>query len=147
MDDLTASQVIELLGLTPHPEGGYYRENFRDDSAEISPSTAIYYLLEAGDCSQWHRVHGSAEVWHHYGGGPLALTLSANGHDAQSHRLGTNLNVGERPQIVVPAGWWQTAESLGHWTLVGCTVAPGFDFENFELAPPDWRPVPRPSSS
>ena len=127
METMTAAEVIELLQLRKHPEGGYFCETFRDEA-----STAIYYLLEAGDHSHWHRVHGSSEVWHHYAGGPLALTLSANGHDAESHRLGKHLDAGERPQITVPAGCWQTAESLGHWTLVGCTVAPGFDIKNFE---------------
>ncbi len=143
MDKMRATDVIQHFDMKPHPEGGYYNQTFRDENNE---STAIYYLLEAGDCSHWHRVHGSAEVWHHYAGGPLALTLSSNGHDAEAHRLGTNIIMGEKPQIVVPAGWWQTAESLGVWTLVGCTVAPGFDFENFEMAPPDWRPTPRTSS-
>ena len=138
MDHLSASEIVKLLDMQPHPEGGFYKETFRDDA-----STAIYYLLEAGDHSHWHRVHGSSEIWHHYAGGPLALTLSPNGHDAEAHRLGKSIDAGEKPQLVVPAGWWQTAESLGHWTLVGCTVAPGFDFENFEMAPDDWRPVPR----
>ena len=138
MDHLSATEIVNLLQMAPHPEGGYYKETFRDEA-----STAIYYLLEAGDHSHWHRVHGSSEIWHHYAGGPLALTLSPNGHDAEAHRLGKNIDAGEKPQLVVPAGWWQTAESLGHWTLVGCTVAPGFDFENFEMAPDDWRPVPR----
>ena len=138
MDHLSASEIVKLLDMQPHPEGGFYKETFRDDA-----STAIYYLLEAGDHSHWHRVHGSSEIWHHYAGGPLALTFSPNGHDAEAHRLGKSIDAGEKPQLVVPAGWWQTAESLGHWTLVGCTVAPGFDFENFEMAPDDWRPVPR----
>ena len=138
MDHLSASEIVKLLDMQPHPEGGFYKETFRDDA-----STAIYYLLEAGDHSHWHRVHGSSEIWHHYAGGPLALTLSPNGHDAEAHRLGKSIDAGEKPQLVVPAGWWQTAESLGHWTLVGCTVAPGFDFENFEMAPDDWRSVPR----
>jgi len=142
MNDLDSKAIIAELGMEPHPEGGYFVETFRDEG---NASTAIYYLLEAGDYSHWHRVHGSNEVWHHYAGGPLALTVSENGHDAQSFRLGNNLLGGERPQIVVPAGWWQTAESLGAWTLVGCTVAPGFDFENFEMAEPDWRPSPRPA--
>ena len=141
---MNAQQVIDQLGLKPHPEGGHYRETFRDIDDEGScASTAIYYLLEAGDVSRWHRVHGSAEVWHFYSGAPLALTVSANGHDAESFRLGSALTAGQLPQIVVPAGWWQTAESLGPWTLVGCTVAPGFDFRNFEMADETWRPVPR----
>lgn len=144
MDDLTAAEVVALLGLEPHPEGGHYRQTFRDAQGDEGrgASTAIYYLLAGGDCSAWHRVD-AAEIWHHYAGAPMAITLSPNGHDAQAHRLGTDLAGGERPQVVVPAGWWQTAESLGHWTLVGCTVAPGFTFEGFEMAPPDWRPVPR----
>lgn len=138
---MRAADIVAQLGLKPHPEGGHYAETFRDASA-----TAIYYLLEAGEHSHWHRVHGSAEVWHHYCGGPLALTVSENGHDAEAFRLGTNIMMGEKPQLVVPAGWWQTAESLGEWTLVGCTVSPAFDFEKFELAPSDWYPNPRNSS-
>ena len=146
---LDAAGVVRLLGLEPHPEGGFYRETFRDarQGAEgRAVSTAIYYLLGIGDTSEWHRVD-AAEVWHFYAGAPLVLTMSPNGHDAESHHLGPDLAQGQRPQIVVPAGWWQTATSLGAWTLVGCTVAPGFDFAGFELAPPDWRPMPRPSGS
>ncbi len=138
MNDLSAKDIITMLDLTPHPEGGHFRETFRDEA-----STAIFYLLEAGECSHWHRVHGSSEVWHHYAGGPLALTLSPDGHDAEAHRLGTAIDMGEKPQLVVPPDWWQTAESLGRWTLTGCTVAPAFDFANFEMAPPDWFPKPR----
>ena len=139
---LSARQIIETLGMAPHPEGGWYRETFRDaNGGPRGHSTAIYYLLEGGDNSHWHRVLDAAEVWHWHAGGPLALTLSADGVNAESHRLGMNLFAGERPQIVVPAGWWQTAASLGAWTLVGCTVAPGFDFAAFEMAPPDWRPA------
>ncbi|MEM7696441.1 MAG: cupin domain-containing protein [Pseudomonadota bacterium] len=142
----TAADLIAALGLKPHPEGGHFAETFRDaDGAPRGHSTAIYYLLEAGDVSAWHRVD-AAEVWHFYAGAPLALTLSPNGHDASAHRLGPDVLAGERPQIVVPASHWQTAESLGRWTLVGCTVAPGFDFAGFEMAPADWRPTPRPPS-
>lgn len=143
---MTAAEIIEALGLKPHPEGGYFTETFRDDNEGArAHSTAIYYLLAAGDCSAWHRVLDAAEVWHHYAGAPLALTISPNGHDATAYRLGKDLLAGERPQVVVPRGHWQTAESLGAWTLVGCTVAPGFEFAAFEMAPPDWRPTPRPS--
>ena len=146
MNDMTAAEIAALLNLAPHPEGGRYRQTFRDgEGGERGHSTAIYYLLEAGEVSVWHRVRDAAEVWHWYAGGPLALTLSPNGHDAEAHRLGPNLMTGERPQVVVPAGWWQTAESLGAWTLVGCTVAPGFSFDAFEMAPPNWRPTPRPA--
>lgn len=144
---LSADEIVRLLDLKPHPEGGHFRETFRDgatDASGRSRSTAIYFLLAAGEVSAWHRVD-AAEVWHFHAGAPLVLTLSPNGHDAEAHRLGPDLAAGERPQAVVPAGWWQAAESLGAWTLVGCTVAPGFEFSGFELAPPDWRPTPRSS--
>lgn len=144
-NDLRASDVVRLLGLRPHPEGGHYRETFRDavtDAGGRSCSTAIYYLLAVGETSEWHRVDAT-ETWHFYAGAPLVLTVSPDGHDAQARRLGPNLAAGEVPQVVVPAGQWQSATSLGAWTLVGCTVAPGFDFAGFELAPPDWRPTPR----
>ncbi|MEO1066681.1 MAG: cupin domain-containing protein [Pseudomonadota bacterium] len=144
----SAKDIIRALDLKPHPEGGYFRETFRDDDAADGRalSTAIYYLLDVGDCSAWHRVNDAAEVWHFYAGAPLSLTVSPDGHDATAYRLGPNIDFGERPQVIVPKGWWQTAESLGEWTLVGCTVAPGFEFSGFEMAPPDWRPVPRPPS-
>lgn len=146
MLDMSPAQIREVLGMQPHPEGGSYVQTFRDNNGDGNArghSTAIYFLLEAGETSHWHRVHDAAEVWHFYAGAPLSLTMSPNGHDAEAHRLGTNILMGERPQIVVPANWWQTATSLGHWTLVGCTVAPGFEFSAFELAAPDWRPTPR----
>ncbi|ALN74364.1 cupin domain-containing protein [Aureimonas sp. AU20] len=145
---MKARDVIAKLRLEPHPEGGWYRETFRDaavDGEGRSRSTAILYLLDTGETSEWHRVTDAAETWHWHAGGPLALTLSPNGHDASSHRLGSNVLIGELPQIVVPANCWQTATSLGEWTLVGCTVAPGFRFESFEMAPKDWRPTPRPA--
>jgi predicted cupin superfamily sugar epimerase len=141
---LTAAEVIRLLGLQPHPEGGHYRETFRDPH-EIdgrAASTAIYYLLDLGETSEWHRVD-AAETWLWHAGAPLVLTVSPNGHDAHAQHLGPDLARGQRPQIVVPAGHWQTATSLGAWTLVSCTVAPGFQFEGFEMAPPNWRPMPR----
>ena len=140
----TAKHVIETLGLQPHPEGGWYVETWRAEAldGERPSGTAIYYLLEAGDVSHWHRVD-AAEIWHWYAGGPLSLTLSPNGHDAEATVLGPELSAGQRPQRIVPAGWWQAATSLGAWTLVGCTVSPGFDFSGFEMAPPDWRPTPR----
>lgn len=141
---LTAAEVIRLLGLQPHPEGGHYRETFRDPH-EIdgrAASTAIYYLLDLGETSEWHRVD-AAETWLWHAGAPLVLTVSPNGHDAHAQHLGPDLARGQRPQIVVPAGHWQTATSLGAWTLVSCTVAPGFRFEGFEMAPPNWRPMPR----
>lgn len=148
MQDLNQNDVVRLLDLKPHPEGGYYRETFRDAATDAdgrAHSTLIYYLLGVGDVSDWHRVD-VAEVFHWYAGAPLVMTLSPNGHDASAHHLGNDLKAGQRPQLVVPAGCWQTATSLGAWTLVGCTVAPGFRFEGFEMAPPGWRPMPRASS-
>jgi len=140
---VTADEAIKLLGLTPHPEGGYFKETFRDGGGRArGASTAIYYLLRAGEVSHWHRVD-AAEVWHFYAGSPLVLTISPNGHDAHAQHLGQNLTSGQRPQIVVPTGHWQTATTLGAWTLAGCTVAPAFEFAGFEIAPPDWRPMPR----
>ncbi|MEO1458837.1 MAG: cupin domain-containing protein [Pseudomonadota bacterium] len=141
---MTAQEIIRLLGLAPHPEGGWYRETWRAQAAEgaRAAGTAIYYLLDAGEFSHWHRVD-AAEIWHWYAGAPLSLTLSPNGHDAEAHVLGPEIAAGQRPQRVVPAGWWQCATSLGAYTLVGCTVAPGFEFAGLEMAPPDWRPMPR----
>jgi predicted cupin superfamily sugar epimerase len=145
MTGLSKEEVVRLLDLEPHPEGGYFRQTFRDPRmvVERAASTAIYYLLGMDDVAEWHRVD-AAEVWHFYAGAPLVITVSENGHDTSSHHLGPDLTRGQRPQFVVPAGWWQMAASLGAWTLVGCTVAPGFDYSGFELAPPGWRPTPRP---
>lgn len=139
-----AKDIITALGLQPHPEGGWYTETWRADTAQgvRASGTAIYYLLEGGDHSHWHRVD-AAEIWHWYAGAPLSLTTSPDGHDAEARVLGPHINTGQRPQIIVPAGWWQTATSLGAYTLVGCTVSPGFEFAGFEMAPPDWRPTPR----
>lgn len=130
-----------MLGMTRHPEGGWYVETFRDPAGPEGRGwqTAIYFLLEAGDVSAWHRVD-AAELWFWHAGGPLALSISEDGVAARSVRLGPDLRAGQRPQAVVPAGAWQTAESLGAFTLVSCTVAPGFLFERFELAAPDWFP-------
>ena len=138
---LTATEVIRLLDLKPHPEGGHYRETFRDARMQAdgrAHSTAIYFLLARGERSHWHKVD-AAETWHWYAGAPLALHLS---QDRGRTRLvlGPDLRNGERPQTVVPAGDWQAAETLGDWTLCGCTVAPGFAFAGFELAPKDWSP-------
>jgi uncharacterized protein len=137
---MSADEIIRLLDLKPHPEGGHFRETFRDSAGSPrGASTAIYYLLKQGERSHWHRVD-AAEVWHWYAGSPLELALSSDGHKTDIHTLGPNLENGERPQTVVPRGVWQSASSLGTFTLVGCTVAPAFAFEGFEMAPPDWRP-------
>jgi predicted cupin superfamily sugar epimerase len=132
-----AEEVIDALGLEAHPEGGWYRETFRDarcDASGRAASTAIYYLLRAGEQSAWHRVD-AVEIWHFYAGDPLRLKLRTDGIAVPTILvLGADLASGQRPQGIVPAGVWQGAEPLGAWTLVGCTVAPGFLFEGFELA-------------
>jgi uncharacterized protein len=139
--DLAAHDVIRLLGLKPHPEGGHYRETFRDPrtvDARPAPSTAIYFLLARGERAHWHRVD-AVETWHWYAGSALTLHIGESAGIA-TVRLGLDLPAGHRPQAIVPANAWQAAESLGDWTLCGCTVAPGFEFEGFELAPKGWEP-------
>ncbi|KQV73304.1 cupin domain-containing protein [Rhizobium sp. Root1220] len=138
---MSPDDVIRELGMQAHPEGGWYVETFRDGHGARAHSTAIYYLLKAGQRSHWHRVHDAAEVWHHYAGAPLALHRAQDGGRCETVILGTDILSGERPQAVVPADWWQSAETLGEFTLVGCTVAPGFEFASFEVAPPDWHPA------
>ncbi len=137
----TARQIVELLELSPHPEGGWFKETWRADAAPgtRASGTAIYYLLEEGQRSHWHRID-AAEIWHFYAGAALRLSLSEEGARSETITLGAALETGERPQAIVPPGWWQSAESLGPWTLVGCTVSPGFRFEDFEMAQPNWRP-------
>lgn len=138
--DLGANEIIRLLHMQPHPEGGHYAETFRAGGEGRASSTAIYYLLQADEVSAWHRVDAD-EHWLWHAGGPLALTLSPeDGKGANAHSLGPDLRAGQRPQLTVPAGHWQTAESLGAWSLVSCIVAPGFEFSGFEMAAPDWRP-------
>ncbi|CAP40702.1 cupin domain-containing protein [Bordetella petrii] len=137
---MEVDQIIATLGMERHPEGGWFVETFRDTRGDARAcSTAIYYLLEAGDSSHWHRVRDAAEVWHFYAGDPLLLTLS-DGDTTTRITLGTDFAQGERPQAVVPANVWQAARPLGRFTLVGCTVAPGFEFSSFELAPSGWSP-------
>jgi len=143
-----ASEIIDRLGLIAHPEGGWYRETWRSDDvisgaggADRAAGTAIYFLLAAGERSHWHRVD-AAETWHHYTGAPIDLWMSADGHQVDRHVLGIDLLAGQWPQIVVPPGVWQAATSTGDYTLVGCTVVPGFTFDGFELAPEGWEPTP-----
>lgn len=138
---MTAEAVIAALGLEPHPEGGHYRESYRHHGSggERGATTAIYYLLRAGEVSHWHRVD-AVEIWHWYAGAPLALAICEREPETSLLTLGADVMAGERPQGVVPAGAWQSARSLGDWTLVGCTVSPAFQFEGFELAPEGWSP-------
>jgi predicted cupin superfamily sugar epimerase len=143
MGDLGAQEIVRLLGMQRHPEGGWYVETHRTPSedGERAAATTIYFLLAADQVSAWHKVDAT-EIWLWQAGAPLALTISEDGVQARSQRLGPDLRAGDRPQGVVPPDAWQTAESLGAWTLVSCVVAPGFEFSGFKLAPPDWRPGP-----
>ena len=137
---LTAADIIRLLDLKPHPEGGHYRQTFKDSrtlDGGRAASTAIYFLLARGERSHWHCVD-AVEIWHWHAGAPLALEVATT-ERRERIMLGNDLGAGERPQGIVPAHAWQAARSLGDWTLVGCTVAPGFAFKNYELEPPGWR--------
>ena len=136
---MTADEIIALLGLAPHPEGGHFRQTWEAEAgAERPAGTCIYFLLKAGERSHWHRVD-AAEIWHFYAGAPLILSTAATDNGPRTdHTLGPDLASGARPQAVVPKDHWQAARSTGEWTLVGCTVSPGFRFDGFELAPPDF---------
>jgi uncharacterized protein len=136
-----ADDLIRHLGMRPHPEGGHYVETFREDAPAGSRalSTGIYFLLKAGEISRWHRIDAS-EIWHFYRGSPLALSIAPAKGPAMRHVLGSDLENGERPQIRVPPHDWQSAVTTGDYTLVGCTVSPGFDFATFELAEEGFEP-------
>jgi predicted cupin superfamily sugar epimerase len=141
---MTADQIIAQLNLTPHPEGGHYRQTWIADAPEGTrpAGTAIYFLLKADEGSHWHRVD-AAEIWHYYAGAPLTLSLAATeAGPAQDLTLGSDLAAGQLPQQIVPPHHWQAARSTGDWTLVGCTVSPAFQFEGFELAAPGFD-IPR----
>lgn len=137
----SADALIGRLGLRPHPEGGHYREMFRDAAGDKgrAASTAILFLLKKGERSHWHRVDAT-EIWHYHAGDPLRLQID-DGARGWTVRLGAAVLDGESPQGVVPKGAWQAAETIGDWTLAGCTVAPGFDFAGFELAPAGFDPA------
>lgn len=138
---MDAAAIIARLNLKPHPEGGHYAETYRHHAGpgQRGAMTAIYFLLQAGERSHWHRVDAT-EIWHYYAGAPLTLELSHDGKEIRAETLGPDLAHGQQPQIIVPANWWQAAESRGAWTLVGCTVGPAFEFSGFELAPKGWAP-------
>ncbi|MFZ1469827.1 MAG: cupin domain-containing protein [Paracoccaceae bacterium] len=133
---MTADQIIQHLSLQPHPEGGWYRQTWEGPQINGRPSgTAILFLLRKGERSHWHRVDAD-EIWMWHAGAPLMLSMGQTA--AEDHTLGPDLLGGENPQILVPQGWWQAATSTGDWTLVSCTVSPGFRFTGFEMAAPDW---------
>ena len=139
LEGFSADDVVRLLGMQPHPEGGHYIETFRDGYASHRGAcSAIYYLLAAEEVSAWHRVIDTAEIWHWYGGTPLALSTAAPNGRAHTIELGNDLGAGQRPQAAIPANHWQMAVSRGDWTLVGCTVSPAFEFKYWELAPAGW---------
>lgn len=137
-----AEEIIRRLQLLRHPEGGWYREIFRDHSGDRGALTSIYYLLRAGEQSHWHRID-AVEIWHYHAGAAMELSLAEESETVRRLRLGIDLAAGEMPQAVVAARTWQAARPLGDWSLVGCTVAPAFRFEGFELAPPGWSPPAR----
>jgi hypothetical protein len=138
---MTPDEIIATLGMKPHPEGGHYVETWRHEASDGSrgAGTAIYFLLQAGERSHWHRVD-AVEIWHWYAGASLELSMSDDGQGVAVTTLGNDMAAGARPQVVVPEGAWQSAASTGAWTLVGCTVSPAFEFSGFEMAPPGWVP-------
>jgi len=137
---MSADRIIAKLGLQPHPEGGWYRQTWvGPEVGGRASGTAILFLLKAGERSHWHRVDAD-EIWLWHAGAPLVLSLGLEA--AEEVRLGPDVLEGEVVQAVVPAGWWQAARPLGDWVLVSCTVSPGFRFEGFELAPPEWELPP-----
>ena len=134
---MTADDIIAQLDLIPHPEGGYYRQTWVAGNEGRAHGTCIYFLLKSGQASHWHAVD-AVEIWHYYAGAPLVLSLAPSLEGpAVDHTLGPDLAGGQSPQIIVPEGHWQMAATTGDWTLVGCTVSPGFQFEGFTLAAPE----------
>lgn len=135
----TAHDLIERLALQPHPEGGWYRETWRDLAMPRARGTAILFLLEAGQRSHWHRVDAD-ELWLWHAGSPLWLG-HADAGPVTATRLGPDVLAGQSPQVRIPAGHWQSAEADRGWALVSCVVVPGFQFAGFELAAPGWEPA------
>lgn len=139
---MTADELITKLKLAPHPEGGWYRQTWVADGPERPCGTCIYFLLREGEASHWHRVDAT-EIWHFYAGAPLVLSLSpTDAGPATDYLLGPDLGAGQSPQIIVPENHWQAARATTGWTLVGCTVSPGFQFDGFNLAAPGFD-IPR----
>lgn len=133
---MTAQEIIERLALAPHPEGGHYRETWVADGPGRPAGTCIYFLLQGGENNHWHKVD-AAEIWHFYAGAPLILSISdSDDGPARDPVLGTDLTAGQAPQIIIPPHYWQKATCTGDYTLVGCTVSPGFQFDTFTLAAP-----------
>ncbi len=139
---MSADAIIAKLGLSPHPEGGHYRQTWKADNAGRATGTSIYFLLKAGERSHWHTVDAT-EIWLYHAGAPLILsTAETDTGPAMDHSLGPDVLAGQHPQLIVPTGHWQSARTTGDFTLVSCTVSPGFDFAGFHLADPDFD-IPR----
>ncbi|BAI96323.1 cupin [Sphingobium sp. TA15] len=140
-DEGTAEALIRALDLAPHPEGGWFRETWRAaaEPGERAGGTAIYFLLEAHQRSHWHRVDAD-EHWFWHGGAPIGLSIAEEGGAVRNLLLGGDVLAGQSPQAMVPAGHWQAARPMGGWSLVSCTVVPGFEFSGFALAPEGWSP-------
>ena len=139
---MTAAAIITKLNLQPHPEGGYYRQTWIADNEGRATGTCIYFLLKAGESSHWHKVDAT-EIWLYHAGAPITLSLAETENGpAVDHILGPDVLGDQSPQIIVPTDHWQAARTTGDWTLVSCTVSPGFDFAGFTLAEPGFD-IPR----
>ena len=132
----TSNEIIKKLNLIPHPEGGYFAETFRDQLGSVSH---IYYLLKKGEISRWHKLKKN-EILNFYDGDPIKIYLSKNAVDTSEVILGKDINVGNKYQYTVKAETWFSMCSLGEWSLIGCIVVPAFDYNDFELAPTNWKP-------
>lgn len=133
---MTAQEIITRLNLSPHPEGGHYLQTWIAEGPNRPAGTCIYFLQGKGERSHWHKVDAT-EIWHYYAGAPLILSMAeTDAGPRHDQTLGPDIFADQAPQLIVPPHWWQSAQSSGDWTLVGCTVSPAFRFEGFELAAP-----------
>jgi len=142
--NLSGDDINHILGLIPHIEGGCYREIYREVQADGGRDlmTSIYYLIRANDPCAWHRID-TTEVWCYHAGSPFEGEIYIDGRTVEKVRLGSDLAAGEKPQVIVPAGAWRTARTVGDWSLFGCIVAPAFEWKGFEMAPAGWSPSPQ----
>ena len=131
-----SEKLINILDMKPHPEGGYFSESFRDQENNVS---LIYYLLKKDQRSHWHRLTKN-EILHFYKGDPLLVHVSQDGKRSYTNILGDNIDNKENMHVIINAGSWFSMVSSGEYSLIGCTVAPGFNYSDFELAPKNWEP-------
>ena len=129
-----SDKIIEKLKMIPHPEGGYFKESYRNENVSL-----IYYLLKKNEKSHWHRLTKN-EILHFYNGDPLKLLISKDGKNIEKIILNNKINNDQIFHYIVKAGTWFSMESQGEYSLIGCTVAPSFDYDDFELAPKNWKP-------